>query len=54
MMEAMGLGGVIIFLIFVLYPYLALGRIWLYSKKQVELLEEIRSSLGIVQNSVSQ
>ncbi len=35
----------IIVLILVLYPYLALGRIWLYSKQQVELLREIRNAL---------
>lgn len=27
------------------YPLLALGRIWLYSKQQVELLREIRDEL---------
>jgi hypothetical protein len=27
------------------YPFVALGRIWLYSKQQVELLREIRDEL---------
>lgn len=28
-----------------IYPLLALGRIWLYSKQQVDLLREIRDEL---------
>jgi hypothetical protein len=31
--------------ILAIYPFLALGRIWLYSKQQVELLREIRAIL---------
>ena len=45
-MGGIGLWGVLVFLVFALYPYLALGRIWLYSKQQVELLKEIRNSLA--------
>jgi len=41
----LGLVGFIIVLILALYPYLALGRIWLYSKQQVEFLREIRNAL---------
>ena len=40
-----GLFGVIVALVLILYPYLALGRIWLYSKQQVELLREIKTAL---------
>ena len=35
----------IITLIIIVYPYLALGRIWYYSKQQVKLLEEIQHAL---------
>jgi hypothetical protein len=35
----------VVVLIAAIYPYLALGRIWLYSKQQVELLREIRAAL---------
>ncbi len=37
--------GLLIVLIFLSYPCLALGRIWLYSKQQVDLLREIRAAL---------
>ena len=37
-----GLISALIGLILLIYPYAALGRIWLYSKQQVELLQEIR------------
>ncbi len=37
--------GLLIVLILLSYPFLALGRIWLYSKQQVELLREIRATL---------
>jgi hypothetical protein len=40
-----GIVGLVLALIIAVYPYLALGRIWLYSKQQVELLREIRAAL---------
>lgn len=40
-----GLFSLVVVLIAAIYPYLALGRIWLYSKQQVELLREIRAAL---------
>ena len=45
MATGVGFGAIILMLIFSIYPLLALGRIWLYSKQQVELLEQIRDSL---------
>jgi hypothetical protein len=36
---------VVVGLIIAVYPLLALGRIWLYSKQQVELLTEVRDLL---------
>ena len=42
---ATGLLGLVIVLILLIYPYVALGRIWLYSKQQVELLREVRAAL---------
>jgi hypothetical protein len=41
----MGLFGIFVILVLILYPYLALGRIWLYSKQQVVLLREIKAAL---------
>jgi hypothetical protein len=32
-------------IVIVVYPFIALGRIWMYSKRQVELLEEVRDLL---------
>ena len=40
-----GFFGAVIGLVLLIYPYAALGRIWLYSKQQVELLQEIRDEL---------
>ena len=34
-----------IFFLVAIYPVVALGRIWLYSKKQLEELKLIRASL---------
>ena len=36
----------IVSLIIAVYPLLALGRIWLYSKQQVEELKKIREALA--------
>ena len=44
-MEALGTVGVVLMLVLALYPIVALGRIWLYSKQQVDLLREISSHL---------
>ncbi len=45
-MEVVTVGGLgLIIGLILLYPYLALGRIWLYSKQQVDLLREIRAAL---------
>ena len=45
MMEGFG-AGVILFLAIALYPLVALGRIWLYSNQQVELLKQIEAALS--------
>jgi len=37
--------GLVFGLILLAYPYVALGRIWLYSKEQVELLREMRDAM---------
>ena len=42
-----GCFGVLIAAIVSVYPLLALGRIWLYSKQQVEILGQIRDELRI-------
>ncbi len=42
---AWGEFGVVVAFIVAAYPFIALGRIWLYSKQQVELLREIRTGL---------
>ncbi len=47
-MEAIaGLGfvGGVFIIVLAMYPFLALGRIWLYSKQQVQLLRDIRAIL---------
>ncbi len=45
-MDVITVGGVgLIIGLILIYPYLALGRIWLYSKQQVDLLREIRDAL---------
>ena len=50
MAEAVGAGvALLLFFLVVLlvvYPYLALGRIWFYSKRQVQLMREIRDALS--------
>ena len=40
-----GCFGIAVAMVVGIYPYLALGRIWLYSKQQVILLTEIRDLL---------
>jgi len=56
MMEWFGAGTLvflpIIWLILIIYPLVALGRIWLYSKRQVELLEQIRAALAKGESSL--
>jgi hypothetical protein len=42
----MGIIGISVTLILIIYPLLALGRIWLYSKQQVTLLREIKEELS--------
>lgn len=37
--------GLVVAVLALAYPLIALGRIWLYSKEQVELLREIRDDL---------
>ena len=41
----LGCTSILIGLVVGIYPLLALGRIWLYSKQQVQLLSEIRDLL---------
>jgi hypothetical protein len=45
MLGSAGCVGIAIGVIVAIYPLLALGRIWLYSKQQVALLTEIRDLL---------
>ena len=45
MMESFGVFGLFVALVFIIYPYLALGRIWYYSKQQVDLLKGIKEVL---------
>lgn len=40
----LGLFGFFVMLILIIYPYVALGRIWFYSKQQVEILKQIQAS----------
>ena len=44
-MAEFGFLGAIVMLILVVYFFLALGRIWYYSKQQFVLLKEIRNEL---------
>ena len=44
-MGGFGFFGALVTLILVVYFFLALGRIWYYSKQQVVLLKEIRDGL---------
>ena len=42
----------IILTVFFVYPYLAIVRIWFYSKQQTRILKDIRDSLVKIELSV--
>jgi len=45
MVELIAVAAIFFLLVFALYPFLALGRIWFYSKRQFWLLQEIKAIL---------
>ena len=45
MVELIAVAAIFFLLVFALYPFLTLGRIWFYSKRQFWLLQEIKAIL---------